>query len=561
VTIRVSRFGAHLWKIGAPYYSAALRDCAKSVPGMRWEGVWVGYADAVDAVYRRLEARGANLQRGDLPTGPEKVETGSLLTSYKDLRDYQKIGVDFLLANGPTGALLADDMGLGKSAQALRAARAFRGKTLVVCVSYARDNWAGREEELGKKSEVEKWWPDGFKNSLILSGTKPSLIPVISQETQIVIIHYDILHAWVDALIAWGVRTIILDECQFCQSETSRRSKAARVIARTCAVRIGLSGTPMENRPRNLWNICDILSEGRFGENFFRYGVVFCNGHKEQITLDKVIWDFKGSSNEDELRHRLKFFMLRRTKVDVAAELPAMTRTIVNIDVGRKYQFQVTPVIAKSKKAMRRILNVAADGKLKEAVTLIRDYAEGRKVVVFTHRRRIAEYVVEAMTGYKVNASFIHGGVTQPKRLAIVKDAIRCKTDHVLAATINSMGTSIDLSYASVCVFLELTWEPSKLAQAESRLHRFGQKLPVLTVYIIARGTADELILHKVISKLGLQSDLGMGLSNGLQEDLDDAPKGQDALDELARAVEEQEAERARLAAKYQSRPKKKRVA
>ena len=559
--IRVSRFGAHLWKIGAPYYSGALRDAAKSVPGMRWEGAenaWYGYADAVDAVYRKLEAKGANLNRGDLPKGPEKVETATLLTSYKDLRDYQKTGVDFLIANGPVGALLSDDMGLGKSAQALRAARAFKGKTLVVCVSYARDNWAGLEGDLGRKSEVEKWWPSAYGRSLILHGTKSVPVP---PDVPLIVIHYDILHAWVDAIIAWGVRTLIIDECQFCQSESSRRSKAVRAIARTCAVRIGLSGTPMENRPRNLWNIIDILSEGRFGQNFFHYGLVFCNGHKEQITLDKVIWDFRGSSNEAELRARLKFLMLRRTKISVAAELPAMTRQVVNIDVAKKYQFRVTPVIAKSKKAMRRALNVATDGKLKEAVGLIRDYAEGRKVVVFTHRRRIAEHVVEAMAGYRIPSSFIHGGVTQAKRLSIVKEAIRSKTDHVLACTINSMGTSIDLSYASVCVFLELTWEPSKLAQAESRLHRFGQKLPVLIVYLIARGTGDELILSKVISKLGLQSDLGMESGDGLQADLDDAPKGQDALDELAKAVEEQEAERARLAEKYQAGKRRKRVA
>jgi hypothetical protein len=681
--ISVRPFGRHLWRISAPYYSQVLRDCAKAVPGIRWEGAekcWVGYVDAVDAVARALEAKDAPVNRNTLPKGgdaPFDASLPCLPVSYEGLRDYQKVGVDFLVCNGASGVLLADDMGCvdgesivsinraavtrkvtiawlynnlatrktgdyavtrirslcgdtfrlndvirvldkgikpvlrikltsgktirvtpdhefvtphgdcradalvrgqavwvnggkvvfipkedrvssvradgethvydivcadphrnfvangivvhncGKSAQALRAARAFRNKTVIVCPSYVRGVWGNPQ------GQIEKWWPDAYPHTVVLGGTRPT---PLTDETQVVIIHYDVVHAWVDTLIALGVRTFIGDEGHLLQNPKSRRSIACRAIARVCVIRMILTGTPMQNRPKDLWNVIDILSEGRMGANFFNFGIVFCNGHKEQVTPEKIVWDFKGVSNADELRTRMKFFMLRRTKADVALEIPPKTRQIIDVEVTKRHRYDVSLELLKSTSALRRALNVAADGKLKEAASLVRDYSEGHKVVVFTYRKSVAEFIVNSMTAARVKSAFIHGDVPQKKRDAIIVDAQQCKTDHVLAATIDSTSTGIDLSYADVCVFVELTWEPHKLAQAEARLHRFGQTRPVLIVYLIARGTGDELILQTVISKLETFENI-IGSTGDLKSDLDSAPKGQDALDALYEAV------------------------
>ena len=161
-TIYIARYedaGPGQWRIASTYFSEALRECAKAAPGMRWDPPsksWVGYADAIEVTCKLLKERGVGYQ------GLREMKAAALTpqtlipTAYKKLHDYQKTGVDFLIAHGEEGVLLADDMGLGKSAQAVRALRAFRKKTVIVCLAQNVGVWSGNAY---MESQVEKWWP------------------------------------------------------------------------------------------------------------------------------------------------------------------------------------------------------------------------------------------------------------------------------------------------------------------------------------------------------------------------------------------------------------------
>jgi SNF2 family DNA or RNA helicase len=138
--------------------------------------------------------------------------------------------------------------------------------------------------------------------------------------------------------------------------------------------------------------------------------------------------------------------------------------------------------------------------------------------VVFCHRRAVAEHFAE-----KVPGAYIHGGLTQKARDAVIETRPK-----MLAVTYDVASVGIDLSYADVGVGAELDYRPWILAQMEARLFRYGQARPTLVQYCIAQGTADELIRAKVIDKLAtieaaVGDDVGkLGASLGGQSE-DDA--------------------------------------
>ena len=526
-----------LWSIGAGYYSPKLNQVARSVPGMRFDSklrAHVGYVDAIEQVVLRLRELGLN---ADDPPENERKWPHNLLVSYDGARDYQKVGIDFLINRAGSGALLADDMGIGKSFQTVKAVRALRRKTVIVCEAHVRGVWE-REPELDDKGgELAKWWPKAkvFKPY----GVTPEPIP---NGTDVVVIHYDIIYAWVDALLKWALddMTIVFDEAQMLLNATSKRSKACRELALVARGRIALTGTPPVDKVKDLHNVVDTISPGRFGE-FFGFGLRHCDAQQKEVDgpekTKKLVWDFSGRSNVPELRKRLDWFCLRRTKREVMKELPALQRQIVDVEVPQKNRVAMNARLVGDKKAMRAALDTAADGKLKSVLELIRGHLEaGQRVVVGTFRRSVCEKIADVI-GEVAPTKFIHGGVPLTRRNKIVADLRRTEGPVCLITTIDSTATGIDLTFANVGIFAELVYEPRDLAQWEARTHRFGASTtePVLIQYVIARGTGDELILHAVINKLDnfldlVETDKGDGLKEAL--------KGEDeGLSRLAAAL------------------------
>lgn len=526
-----------LWAISVSYYSPKLNQAARSVPGMRWDSglkAHVGYVDAVEQIVARLTEMG--LLAPPPPTNSRKWPH-NLPVSYDSARDYQKEGIDFLVNQAGSGALLADDMGVGKSFQTVKAVRALRRKTIIVCEAHVRGVWE-REPELDDKGgELAKWWPKAkvFKPY----GVTSEMIP---KDSDVVVIHYDIIYAWVDVLLEWASEdlTIVFDEAQMLLNPTSRRSKACRALAHVARGRIALTGTPPVDKVKDLHNVVDTISPGRFGE-FFGYGLRYAGA--KQVEVDgpektkKLVWDFSGRSNTKELRQRLDWFTLRRTKREVLKELPALQRQIVDVQVPPKHRIAMNARLVGDKKKMRMALDSAADGKFKSVMGLVRSHLEaGQRVVVGTHRRAVCEKIADAMSAV-APTNFIHGGVPLTQRNKIVSDLRRVEGPCCLVANIDATATGIDLTFAGVVVFAELVWEPRDLAQFEARVHRFGasESEPVLVQYVIARGTGDELILQAVINKLDNFLDLvETDTGDGLKETL----KGEDdGLSRLAAAL------------------------
>lgn len=517
----------HLWGITSSHFSNKLIQAAKTIPGMSWAPplrAWVGYKDAVEATANLLASQNLSVDTSQL----QAPATVSTLAKTEGLWEFQKEAVEFLLSHAQDGCILADAVGCGKSGSALRAARALRQSTVVICPAFIQGVWGNAPE-----AEPAKWWPEA--SVFVCESLKPQSIPL---NTTIVVCNYAIVSAWLETLIPF-CKTLIIDEAHFLSNQKSQRSIALKKLAATASTRFALTGTPMANRPKDLFNLVDTISEGRFGASPFKFFLRHCGAKqveipvKDEMGTNRVVWDFRGSSNEEELSKRLSHFMLCRTKEDVKLQLPERRRQLVDLKVKHKTVFAGLLAGDKiSDKAMRSALDRAADQKFPQVIDLVASYlGSSDKVVVFCYRRLAAEEIARGLASY--GAVYIHGGLSQKER-----DRRIASKPQVLVATIDVTAGGISLVFASIAIYAELTYEPFEIIQTSGRLHRPGQMNPVLEVYPIALGTADELVRDAVIKKLDVYEKI-IGKREGLKMDLKGHKEeaGREALKALAASL------------------------
>ena len=541
--MKVTPRGNGIYCLSHERYSAALLQSTRAIPGLTGTGTSVtGSSDAINrAVHYLINERGL-LTSGFQDINLVAPPTWPANEAWCDdrLRHYQQEAVGFLRT--VKRGILADDMGLGKTASAINACASFvtQKRVLIVCPSYVRGVWWNKHDG----GELKKWLGDGLANALgednavyECKGLKRQDIPYAAYP--FVICHYDILSAHADALAAsFDPEVVIFDEAHYLMNPETKRTKAAKAVSKNASYVWGLTGTPMTNRPRDLWGILDTIVPGRFGDSekgFFKFGLRYCDAHKEQVTPDKVVWKFDGKSNLPELSARMRHFMLRRTKSQVALELPAKTRQVIRVDVVKTKTTSMaamTSSIESGRGAIRNALAVAADAKLGYAEEILTEHLlAGQKVVVTTYRRAVAEHLANALGG-----KVIHGGISQARREAILHELRGQENPPLLATTIDATSTGIDLSYADVGVLVELTYEPHEILQWEARFHRLTTTTPKLIQYLIARGTTDELIAEVVLSKLdSLEQVVGGFAETGMRADL--AEKEEDIMADLYRRL------------------------
>ncbi len=428
------------------------------------------------------------------------------------LKPFQEAGRDFLA--GRRYALLADEMRLGKTAQAITAAEAICAKTiLVVCPAIAQTHW---------KTDFERWWTSS------------------SSSTKLDVVSYD--RARIDraafAKTRWDV--LILDESHFLKNPQAARTKAIlgkNGIARSAHRVWALSGTPAPNHAGELWPLMFTFGKTKLGYEPFLYR--YCN-------IDPYSGRVRGTNacNRPELKSKLKTVMKRRLKKAVAPELPSSTLTPYYVDARLDYVDLVYPVgkgeqLSKASSlecALKETLSGMPsesileyiDGNVAELATLRRitallkapalvdllqfelDLGSFDKAVVFGYHRdpmMVARDMLRA-DGYR--AEVLYGGTPAKKRDGMLKRFNRKddKSTQVLFAQIIAAGTAIDLSVAHEGFLLERDWVPGNNAQALERMGGYRQTEPVTIRDLIIPGSVDDIIGQVVNKKIADLSDI-----------------------------------------------------
>lgn len=420
---------------------------------------------------------------------------------------YQETGADWLATRDK--ALLADPMGLGKSAQAIAACDRVNAATiLVVCPASVRETW---RREFDRFSAGQRVVNVLYKGQTPRSGA----VNVASYEGAD--------STYFKQLLEMQFDVGIFDEAHYLKSPTAKRTKAVygtatnQGLAHRCKHVWLLSGTPAPNNPIELYPHCKALFSEAFPRKSgkpldkwsfqSRYCITRSTGFGEQII---------GGKNLPELKTRLEPFVLRRKKEEVLKDLPPIRYEMLALDAGKlklpadteewakialesSEPLKVLNSVAPHLVTLRRILGLAKVQALSDWITEQLDCGM-EKLVVFAHHREVLDGL-EKNLPKDSHFSRIDGSTNAKSRDDQVQEFQHNKDCRVFLGNLQAAGTGLTLTAACDMVFAEYSWVPAENQQAAMRIHRIGQKNSVLIRYACVAGSLDERIADVVRRK------------------------------------------------------------
>ncbi len=439
------------------------------------------------------------------------------------LRNYQLQGVSYLnfLSEYGFGGILADEMGLGKTIQTLSfiqhmVNKKLEGPNLIVVPTSVLPNW---------EREAQKFVPD--LKCLIIYGTRREGMFRKVADSDIVITTYALLRRDLEELQKHFFNAVILDEAQNIKNSNTITARSVRAIK--SRMRLCLSGTPIENNLFELWSLFEFLMPGFLGsQHAFQRGVV------------KPIRDGDAETLE-YLRSRVKPFILRRTKVEVAKDLPpkienisycAMTDEQIELYTAltRKLREQVLADVeskgmAKSQMSILdallklrqicchpRLLKVdmpgfstasLSSGKFEAFKDMIFDIVEGgHKVLVFSQFVQMLQIIRGWLQMTDIPFCYLDG--TSKNRLEQVDQFNNSPEIPIFLISLKAGGTGLNLTSADYVIHYDPWWNPAVESQATDRTHRIGQTRQVFSYKLICQNSVEEKILKLQDMKRGV---------------------------------------------------------
>ena len=466
----------------------------------RLDGIYQPLADAiatVDGMSTVIESQAERIALSSAASlhDEEKIEEmrsrlAEQFPEGRELYPFQYVGVRFCeLAGGR--ALIGDDMGVGKTIQALAYAALHpeNHPVLVVAPANVKYNWV---------KEFTTWLPN-LSVEAVKNGK--SDIP----DTDVVVINYDLMKKQQLALEDAGFNIVIFDESHYLKNSKAQRTQASLEVANTSKDIICLSGTAITNRPIEFFTTLNLLRPVEFG-NFFTYGKRYCDAHHTGWG-----WDFKGSSNESELHERTRAFTIRRLKKEVMDELPDKIRQVVDVvpTPAEQKTYKNAQAMWLNQYEMHKaqgslpagfVLNMLTElrhhcGTLKITATAnwVREYREvtGKPTIIFAHHKDVVDGLVDELKD-DFTLGLITGSVAAEKRQERVDAFQRGDIDVMICSTV-AAKEGLTLTRADTVVFIEREWSPAWEEQAEDRVNRIGQDAETVhAVYLSVKGTIDE---------------------------------------------------------------------
>ncbi|MGC4059371.1 MAG: DEAD/DEAH box helicase [Aquabacterium sp.] len=430
------------------------------------------------------------------------------------LRPYQRHGVAWLqyLREQHLAGILADDMGLGKTAQALahllieqQAGRLDRPAFVVLPTSLVF-NWVAEANRIAPALRV-----------LVLQG--PDRADHIGRipDHDLVLTTYPLLWRDINVLAEQRFHTVILDEAQTVKNAASRSAAAVRRLQ--ARHRLCLTGTPLENHLGELWAQFDFLMPGFLGDmrHFQRQWRDPIEKNGETLRAQLLSW-------------RVRPFILRRRKADVATELPPKTETIQLVHLeGKQKALYESVRVAADEFVRRALIKQGFEGsqiavldallKLRQvccdpwllkgrqtprgmeraklawlADTLPALVDEGRRVLVFSQFTEMLHLIEAELIELAVPHTMLTGETAPSQRAEVVR-AFQAKEVPVMLVSLKAGGVGLNLTAADTVIHVDPWWNPAVEQQATDRAHRIGQDQPVSVYKLVVAGSIEERIL------------------------------------------------------------------
>ncbi len=441
------------------------------------------------------------------------------------LRPYQASGFHWLnyLNEVKWGGILADDMGLGKTIQALSFLHHLkqqntRLKALVICPTTLMYNW---------ENEIKKFTPS--ISFYIHHGGARSRDSVQDTSIDVIITTYGTLRSDIKLFVETQFDYVILDESQAIKNPSSKVTRAVSLLkARS---RLCLSGTPLQNNTFDIFAQMNFLNPGMLGSmEFFK--------QEFAVPIDK----FGEQEQKEHLRKLLYPFILRRTKEQVAKDLPAKTEMILFCEMGDeqrkiydayrndfrdkilgvvetqgmgKSQLTILQGLMKLRqicdspaimKDQEKFPNVSI--KLDELVREITENISNHKALVFSQFLGMLALIKERLQELGVKYEYFDGSTTAPDRETAIQNFQNDDTCRVFLISLKAGGVGLNLTAADYVYIVDPWWNPAVEQQAIDRTHRIGQTKNIFAYRMICRDTVEDKILKLQEKKRALAADL-----------------------------------------------------
>ncbi|WP_434120162.1 SNF2-related protein [Pseudomonas fortuita] len=443
-----------------------------------------------------------------------------------NLRPYQQQGLNWLqaLRGMGTGGILGDDMGLGKTLQTLahllleKQSGRLGAPALAVMPTSLIPNWL---------DEAQRFAPD--LRVLALHGPGRSKHFTRLHEYDLVLTTYALMPRDLEHLRAQAWHMLVLDEAQNIKSSTSKAALA--VCELQAGQRLCLTGTPMENNLGELWSIFHFLMPGWLGD-LKRFNQDY------RVPIER-------HGDAERLAHlvtRIRPFLLRRTKEQVATELPAKTEMVhwVELSDAQRDTYEAVRVamdqkvrdeIARNGAARSQIVildallklrqvccdlrlvkgveshgNQADKGKLGALLEMLEELlSEGRRVLLFSQFTSMLALIEQELQKRKIRYSLLTGD-TRDRRTPVRQ--FQQGDSEVFLISLKAGGVGLNLTAADTVIHYDPWWNPASENQATDRAYRIGQDKPVFVFKLITRGTVEEKIQMLQQEKAALAASL-----------------------------------------------------
>ena len=386
----------------------------------------------------------------------------------------------------------------------------------------------------------------------------------IDHEVEAVVISWEILPHWLEALLTWAASepyelSIVFDEIHKGKSHKRKeryvtitggygyrwlnnRVSAAARLARLADRRLGLTATPIRDRRSDLWGQLDLIQPGRHGSSW-DWMHYFCDARPGQYGG----LDTSGKSNCDELKDTLDGLTHAVSYAEMARSLPPKRRRLLYISAGELVR--AASFMQELKSAAKRGPSALFETQLMQTATMKRKlvvehvwediFSGTEKVVVFTGRRQdctaLTKAISKKLASLNVPVFSGHGGDSLSVREDEVKAFAGRDGAAVFVGTTDAFGEAIDgLQCTDSVYFALLPWTPGQVTQAEGRFSRHGSDRPVLITYLIAEGTVDEHVADLLLDKLEDVADITLDEE---AEGLADTLAGVDDEEELINSI------------------------
>jgi hypothetical protein len=421
------------------------------------------------------------------------------------LRPYQQRGVAWLsfLRGARLGGVLADDMGLGKTLQALCVAEP---GTLVVCPTSVLHNWA---------AEARRFRP-GLGVCLYHGPGR-----ALDESADLTITSYALLRLDAARLAARPWRAVFLDEAQAIKNPESQVARAA--FALPADLRVALSGTPVENRLDELWSLMRFANPGLLG------------GRADfDARLGRAVAGGDAGAAE-RLRARIRPFVLRRLKRDVAPELPPRTEAVLRVELDERERSVYDAVRAASRADVLAMLESGGGGVMKALEALLRlrqaashaalvpgqsasgsskievllealatAAADGHKALVFSQWTGFLDLVEPHLERAGIAFCRLDGTTRDRAGVTARFQSQSHDSPPVMLVSLKAGGSGLNLTAADHVFLCDLWWNPAVEDQAADRAHRIGQERPVTIYRLVTTETVEERILALQAQKRSL---------------------------------------------------------